>query len=301
MKKMLFIVNTHAGRRRIVPALAEVISMFNAGGYETTVYITQKAGDVPGLVESEAYKYDAIVCSGGDGTLNETVRGIMHCEKRPTLGFIPAGTNNDAVGNLGLPKKIYDAAKVIVDGYSQPIDIGQFNDKYFDYIAAFGNFIEASFATPREAKNAVGGLAYVMSVLKLLPTVKPFKVRAEYDDGQVFEDEVLIGMASNGKYMASISLGEQLDASLNDGLMELIFIKKVKDVMSLQSLLESYAVGEAAENEGIFWRRVKKVKIETEEAMSWTLDGEYGGTYKTVNVVNHMHAVNIFVPQKNNK
>ncbi len=298
---MLFIVNTHAGRRMIVPALAEVISMFNAGGYETTVYITQKAGDVPVLVESDAYKYDAIVCAGGDGTLNEAVRGLMHCEKRPPLGFIPAGTNNDAVANLGLPRKITDAAKVIVDGFYKPIDIGQFNDMYFDYIAAFGNLIEASFATPREAKNAVGGLAYVMSVLKLLPSVKPFRVRAEYDDGQVFDDDILIGMTSNGKYMASISLGEQLDASIDDGLMELIFIKKVKDVISLQNLLESYAVGEAAESDGIFWRRVRKVRIQTDEAMSWTLDGEYGGTYKTVNIINHMHAVNIFVPQNKNK
>lgn len=296
MPKMFFAVNANAGRRAIVPALAEVISIFNAAGYEVTVYMTQKAGELPSVIEKRAGQYDTVVCSGGDGTLNEVVTGLMRCEKKPILGLIPAGTCNDMIANLGLPKKIIDAAHVIAKGYSQPMDIGRMNDRYFDYIAAFGDLIEASFATPREAKNAVGALAYIMNFIKVVPTAKTFHVRAEYDGG-VFDDEILIGMASNGGVMAGIPLGRQLDASVNDGLTELILIKKPKDLLVFQGLLEDFVAGDVAENNVIFWRRVKKVTIECQPPMAWTLDGEYGGTHKKVTIENLRHAINIFVPE----
>ena len=299
MPKMFFAVNVRAGKKAIVPVLADVLSIFNSAGYEVTVYITQKAKELPSVIEKEAPFYDAVVCSGGDGTLNECVTGLLRCEKRPALGFLPAGTTNDVVTNLGLPKKITDAAKVIAAGYTQPMDVGKMNDRYFDYIAAFGNFIEASFATPREAKNAVGGFAYLFNFIRLLPTAKPIRVHAEFDGG-VFDDNIIVGMASNGKVMAGIPLGKQIDASVNDGLTELIFIKTLKDMVSFQELLEDFAAGEVGENEAFFWRRVKNVKIQSELALPWTLDGEYGGTHKKVEITNIPSAIKIFVPEPRN-
>ena len=297
MPKMFFAINVRAGKKAIVPALADILSIFNSAGFEVTVYITQKAKELPNVIEREASKYDAVVCSGGDGTLNEAVTGLLRLKKRPPIGFIPAGTSNDTVVNLGLPKKLTDAAKVIANGYSQPVDVGKMNDRYFNYIAAFGNFIEASFATPREAKNAVGNLAYLMNFIRLLPTAKPIKVRAEFDGGS-FEGNIIVGMASNGKVMAGIPLGKQIDASVNDGLTELIFIKTLEDMISFQELLEDFAAGEVGENEAFFWKRVKHVKIESELALPWTLDGEYGGTHKKVEITNLPSAVRIFVPEK---
>ena len=89
-----------------------------------------------------SYLRDTIIAAGGDGTLNETTSGLMRLpeEKRPPVGYIPRGTVNDVSHNLGLSKQPRQAAKDIVAGRPFPLDVGSFNDRWFNYVAAFGIF-----------------------------------------------------------------------------------------------------------------------------------------------------------------
>lgn len=296
MKKMLLAVNTKAGTGRIAPMLADVVSEFQDAGYRVTVYVTRK-DELPQVVSHEAENYDAVVCIGGDGTLNETINGIMQVENRPTLGYIPAGTMNDISSTLGIPKKVMDCARVITEGNIRPMDVNRFNDRYFDYIAAFGSFVDVSFATSREAKNSLGLMAYFWEVAKRVPKLRSYHVRVEYD-GNVFEDEVMIGMVSNGTYSAGFAIGEQLNARIDDGMAEIIMLKKTSNLTDVTSLINSYLSGELATSGGVFWARAKKIKIITSEPLPWTLDGEYGGEHMEAECENLMHAVNIFAPDE---
>ena len=297
MKKMLLAVNAKAGTGKVVPVLSKVLDIFQDAGYRVSVYLTRK-DELPSVVTNEAQDYDAVVCIGGDGTLNETINGIMSvpASRRPTLGYIPAGTMNDITCTLGMPKKLMECAKVIAEGHSRPMDVNAFNDRYFDYIAAFGSFVDVSFATSREAKNNFGLMAYFWEVAKRVPKLRSYHVRVEYDDN-VFEDDVMVGMVSNGTYSAGFAIGEQIEAQIDDGMAEIIMLKKPETLNDATSLINSYLSGELATSGGVFWARAKKIRITTSEPLPWTLDGEFGGEHTEVVCENIMHAVDIFAPQ----
>ena len=113
MKKMLFIYNPRAGRGRIKTELADILDIFATGGYEITIAPTRKNGDAEKMAAEREADFDIVVCSGGDGTLDETVRGMMKNECRKPLGYIPAGSTNDFGGSLALPKDMLKSAHCV--------------------------------------------------------------------------------------------------------------------------------------------------------------------------------------------
>ena len=130
MKKMLLFVNPAAGREEMRGALMDVISRFTAAGYEVTCHPTQKPHDISEVIRDRGGQFDMIVACGGDGTLNETVTGLMHLNKKPKplLGYIPTGTVNDFATSLHIPKTIPEAVENIISGVPFPVDMGGFND-----------------------------------------------------------------------------------------------------------------------------------------------------------------------------
>ena len=137
-KRMLFIINPRSGRERIRRKLLEILDLFSAEGYHVQVHVTQAPKDAKNTASKEGARYDLIVCSGGDGTLNETISGIMEIDekRRPQIGYIPGGSTNDFASSLKLPKQVYEAAQTAVRGTAVPIDIGLFcEDRYFVYVA----------------------------------------------------------------------------------------------------------------------------------------------------------------------
>ena len=76
-KKMLFVFNPKAGKGKIKANLLDIVDIFNKGGYEVIIYSTQKPKDAYEKAKEYESKVDLIVCSGGDGTLDEVVTGVM--------------------------------------------------------------------------------------------------------------------------------------------------------------------------------------------------------------------------------
>ena len=161
-KKLLFIFNPCSGKGQIKNKLMEVIDIMVKAGYEVTVHSTQDREDAMQKVKSEAKNYDLVICSGGDGTLDEAVTGMMQSEKKVPLGYIPAGSTNDFANSLKIPKDIVKAAHVAVEGRKFPVDVGYFNGDSFIYIAAFGLFTDVSYQTSQELKNVLGHAAYIL-------------------------------------------------------------------------------------------------------------------------------------------
>lgn len=90
-KKLLFIVNPRAGKTKSRAPLFDAVSIFSKAGYLVRVAETRRHGDATELAERFGGDFDLVVCHGGDGTLNETVNGIMRLprEKRPPLSYLP--------------------------------------------------------------------------------------------------------------------------------------------------------------------------------------------------------------------
>ena len=193
-RKMLFFVNPKAGQLELRNRLMEVLSVFTAAGYDVTVHTTLGAGDLTSFLIREAEHYDLVVCAGGDGTLNETVSGLMQLHHRPLLGYLPAGTVNDVAATLGLSRDPVEAARTVIGGTPYAIDIGSLGqDRWFTYVAGFGAFTDVSYQTPQQDKRIFGRLAYLLNGVKSLGEIRPIHVRVETDT-ETIEDDVLLGL-----------------------------------------------------------------------------------------------------------
>ena len=146
-KKVLFIVNPRSGKGQIRNALLDIADIFIKGGLDVTLYVTQKPQDASRVVEKRAAKFDLVACSGGDGTLDEVVTGILEGKHNCPVGYIPAGSTNDFAHSLRIPSRAGEAAKIVVQDHPFACDIGSFNGDYFVYVAAFGAFTEVSYKT----------------------------------------------------------------------------------------------------------------------------------------------------------
>lgn len=297
MKKLLFVYNPHSGKGMIGQHLSQIIDIFTKGGYEVTVRPTQEKLDGYNYFLERGDGFDVFVCSGGDGTLNETIKALMSMEHKKPLGYIPAGTMNDFASTLCIPKDMPEAAKLIVDAVMPiPVDVGSFNDEYFTYVAAFGLFTSISYDTDQQLKNNFGVLAYFAEALKAqqiseqLNSSYHFKVK--YDDVE-FEDDFIFGMIANSVSVGGFKGITGKDVWLDDGIFEGLFVRKPSNLKELQLTVNSLLRRDFT-SPHFYYFKSDKFYISSEEPVPWTLDGEFGGECTDVTVKNNHCAVSIF-------
>lgn len=272
MKQLLLIVNPGAGTKKAGKHLAEIISIFNQADFETRVYITKDHGDAIYAVKEFGPKMDLIVCCGGDGTLNETVTGIVEAELDIKLGYIPAGSTNDFASSLKLSGDILTAAKQIINGEAYRYDVGKFADRYFTYVASFGAFTKASYATPSNIKNTLGHMAYILGGIQELSNIRAEHIRMELD-GEVLEDDYLFGAICNSTSLGGILTLDPSLVDMSDGKLELLLIRAPKDIQELHDCI--IALTTQKYNCGmITFRSAASIKVETKQELTWSLDGE---------------------------
>lgn len=293
-KKMLFIFNPRSGKGSIKMNLMDILDIFVKGGYEVTVHPTQAYMDGLRVAKKRAGDYDVVVAAGGDGTLDEVVTGILEGGHDVTVGYIPAGSTNDFANTLHISKNMCQAASDVVNGAPHAFDVGQFNKDYFVYIAAFGLFTDVSYETNQDLKNVLGHAAYILEGTQRLFNIKSYKLHVKHDEGE-FEDEYIFGMVGNTTSVAGFKRFTGPDVMLDDGVFEIMLIKRPKNIMELNEIIASI-VG-ATETKMIQTFKTSEISIHCDEEISWTLDGEFGGKHRDVEVKNLKNVVRIMLHQ----
>ncbi len=293
-QKMLFIYNPRAGKAQIRSNLLDIIDIFVKAGYEVTAYPTQAAGDAVKAVRTRCDGYDIVVCSGGDGTLDEVVSGMMQCDEKLPIGYIPAGSTNDFANSLGIPKSMIKAADVVVKGINFPCDIGAFNYDSFIYVAAFGIFTDVSYETKQDVKNVLGHAAYLVEGVKRLPSVRSYPLKITNGD-QVIEGEFLYGMVTNSYSVGGFRGITGQDILLDDGLFEVTLIRKPSNPLDLNTIILAL-VDKRVKSEYIHTFKTSRLIVESETPLSWTLDGEFGGEHCRAVIENRRKVLDIRVP-----
>ena len=296
MKKLLFVINGHSGKGQIKTKVLDIIDGMIKAGYRVTVHTTQEREDATNVVREKTKHYDLVVCSGGDGTLDEAVTGMMQSEVRVPLGYLPAGSTNDFANSLGIPKDMMEAAEVALNGKPFSCDVGEFNGDYFIYVAAFGIFTDVSYETSQELKNALGHMAYILEGAKRLNTIKSYHMKVIHD-GIETEGDYLLGMITNSTSVGGFKNMTGDNVKLDDGLYEVTLIHKPKNLIELNEILAS-VTNIIDDTDLIDTFRTDRVEFYSEEPVSWTLDGEFGGEHTEVSIKNHYRAVDIVVPEK---
>lgn len=292
-KKLLFIYNPKAGKAQIKSKLADILDIFAEAEYEITVVPTRKRDDARLATAGRSKKYDLVVCSGGDGTLDEVVTGMMQSGFRTPIGYIPAGSTNDFGGSLGLPKNMVQAAQTIVSGRNFPCDVGSFNMDTFVYIAAFGLFTDVSYETEQEVKNVLGHMAYLLEGMKRLSAIRSFPMKVSYDD-QVIEDDFIFGMITNSTSVGGFKNITGKNVKLDDGVFEVTLIRRPKNPIELNNIMISL-VNRDIDMGAMYCFRTDRVVLESKEPVAWTLDGENGGNHERVEIRNLHQAIEIMV------
>lgn len=292
MKKLLFIFNPHAGKGAIRGHLPGVLDAFTRAGYLVTAYPTQGKADATRVAAELGEQFDRVVCCGGDGTLSETIFGLLSLEAPPSLGYLPAGTTNDFSRNLHLPKTLEDAARVAVTGPVRRCDVGRFNEKTFIYVAAFGAFTDVSYDTPQEFKNAFGHLAYLLEGVTRLTSIKSYNVSITYEGGTV-EGDFIYGMVSNTVSVGGFRGLPTGEVSLDDGLFEVLLVRRPKTLTELHSIATALLQQKTMENGAVISFPASKLQITSPEPLPWTLDGEFGGDPLTAEIENQYQAIEL--------
>lgn len=292
-ERLLFIFNPRSGQGKVKENLADIIDTMVKADYEVTVYTTQCQGDAVKKAREEAKNYDRIVCSGGDGTLDEVVTGVMSSGSCLPVGYIPAGSTNDFGSSLGIDKDMIRAAQIAAGSRFFPCDIGRFNDDYFVYVAAFGLFTEVSYQTSQDMKNVLGHMAYILEGMKQLWDIPSCRMQVEYD-GNVLYDEFIYGMVTNSLSVGGFKGIIPGEVSLDDGVFEVTLIRMPKNPIELNSII-TFLTGIDRDSEMVYSFQTAYLKLTASEEVAWTLDGEFGGNHQQVTIENRKQALEILV------
>lgn len=292
--KLLFVYNPHSGVGRIKSQLSDILDIMVRAGYEVGVHPTQAVGDATAVTAARAAEYDLVVCCGGDGTLDETVTGLMQSGCKVPLGYIPAGSTNDFAVSLKLPKNMKKAAEVAVNGIDFPCDVGCFGEKNFIYIAAFGLFTEVSYQTKQELKNVLGHVAYILEGAKRIGNHPSYRMRVEYNGGTI-EDEFIYGMVTNSLSVGGFKGMTGEDVALNDGLFEVMLIRTPRNAVELNEII-AVLTKLRPESDLIYTFKTDDLQISPYQSIPWTLDGEYGGEQTQIRLKTMHRALTIRVP-----
>src|SRR5574344_195774 len=275
-KKLLFIVNPRAGKTKSRAPLFDAVSIYSEAGYLVCVKQTERRGDATRFAAELGAGFELVVCHGGDGTLNETVNGLMRLpkERRPLVSYLPGGSTNDFAASLNISSDLAVAAQRAMRMEKRDLDVGVFGSRNFVYVASFGAFTRTTYTVPQDIKNMFGHFAYMLEGVKDLETRRPYRMTITAD-GEPIRGEYLFGAVSNSTSIAGLMKISPEKVSFNDGQFELLLVPVPKSPQAVQALIRALVYQDYESSAGLIFRHMKHDVAETEENIPWTLDGEY--------------------------
>ena len=219
-KKAVFVINLISGTsdKAAIPGLID--QYLDKTKFEYEIAITQYAGHASEIAtKAKDDGVDVVVAVGGDGTVNEVARAIVH--SNTALGIIPCGSGNGLARHLLLPLNVRKAIDVINRGEVRQLDYGIINDYPFFCTCGMGfdAFVSMKFA---EAGKR-GPITYVENVLREGLKYKPETYTIEDDNGTLQYKAFLISCANASQYGNNAYIAPQ--ASMSDGLMDVIIME----------------------------------------------------------------------------
>ena len=294
MQSVLLIVNPVSGRQKARMMLFSIVNFLSHSGCKTTVYTTTSQGNATELVRKHAPDHDRIICCGGDGTLNEIFSGLATLDVSIPVGYIPTGTTNDLANALGLSSNVKRAIYLALHGKICDLDLGTFNDdKYFSYVASFGAFSKVAYETPQWLKNRLGRASYFFYGISEIADIRSHRVRI-IADGVEIDGEFIYGSVSNSTVIGGLVKLPEGSIRLDDGKFEVMLIRTPKDPMDLHQIIQSLVNQDYSEDFVLFFT-ASSVEFLFEVEVPWTVDGEYAGESRKVNIGNMQKKAKILV------
>lgn len=300
--KILLVINPKAGIHSIAKHIEKIENILKENeNINVITEYTKKDYNAEDIIKNyNLSNIDLIVLCGGDGTLNEGINGLMLNEKSVPVSFIPRGTINDFARTIKMPVNKFKLSKSIKteNGLEiKKLDIGKINDRYFCYVAGFGNFIDVGYVTSQRLKNIIGRLAYYITVFKELLKIRSYKVKVKTKELE-FVDDILFGIVSNSVSIAGLRWYKRSNVDLQDGTLDMLLIKKPKNLFGYINIIKGFLKKDYTVENNYYYKKVDNVEIISEETLNWTIDGEFCGNLKNVKITNLSKRVSFAIPKE---
>ena len=299
-RKVLLLLNAAAGTGTARGMVFDLVKYLTLGGLEVTAYpiLPENGLTSAAIIRAKHRDYDVIACCGGDGTLNHVVSSIASLGLDIPIGYIPSGSTNDFARSLGIPADPEANCRGICGNNIFAYDIGRFNDRYFNYVAAFGAFTRVSYSTGQSIKNVLGYGAYLLNGILSLPESMSMHSHLILEhDGGTEEGEYVFGSISNTTSVGGMKSALIRKASLNDGLFEVILISAPDSIRELGEIVTTLTSG-SVDNKYVRVFRTRSLLIKSPDKAAWTLDGEYGGTPEEIHMEVCPARMKILLPEE---
>ena len=294
-KQVLLIVNPKAGKGDVQKKIPEIKEDLIKTGYNVDIINTQRRVPIKNIIKDYDKKIDIIICCGGDGTINDLVNSVMEMEEKPEISFIPLGTVNDFARTIGLSRTKFFKKGILKKYTKKDCDIGKFNKKYFNYVAAFGAFTPVSYVTNQKLKKCFGKFAYFIVATKYFFKIKTYKIKIDID-GEKIEKECIYGSVSNSKSIGGFQWFRKRDMAIDDGKFEVLLINKPKYKIQYLSIVFDILL-KRYQSKNFFYKQGSEIQLKSEKGLLWTIDGEFAGRAKEIKIKNYKEAVTFIVPK----
>lgn len=273
-------LNKHPGIR-----LTDVLEKIRRFGFSVEAFPIQQGEawkDDPGFLLQDAA---ALVVAGGDGSLNMAVNALLASSNEgalqpmPPIGIIPWGTANDFAGYLGGGQAytLEQLLQSIAGRKLLPVDVGQVNGSYFMNVAGGGLLVDIAHKTSVTLKKKMGMLAYYLEGARKFPLYRPFPL---YLKTGSFEEEmeVYLFLVLNSKTAGGF---RQIapHASINDGKLDIVIIKKTSPIPGLLNIFAKALEGKHLHDPYILYLQADQLELHGPAALETDIDGEKGPSF----------------------
>ncbi|MBN1648642.1 MAG: diacylglycerol kinase family lipid kinase [Spirochaetales bacterium] len=266
-KKCVVILNPIAGKGYGEKRLPQIRNFLEKNNFEYEIILTRHPGHGIALARDYGHdRHNIVFASGGDGTCNEVINGLMEVRKGHPLcfGVLPTGRGNDFSYGIGVAADLGKALQDISENSTRTIDIGLVKGGYFPNGRYFGNGIGVGFDTivgleAAKMKHVHGAAAYALGAIKTFflypePPCALLEFNGEKQEMAPIQISIMNGRRMGGAFFMAPQ------AETNDGLFDICISKQVSRRQLVRTIL-SYTKGTQASLPNIITDRTKKMKI----------------------------------------
>ena len=292
-KNKLLLITTPFSKLTTVPGTYSQVLDELTKRFAVDVHTTAYPGDSFETARKLSGDYDVICACGGDGTLNEVVRGVYLSGANTPIGVIPCGTGNIFAASSGISRVPSEAARALVKGFDNPqkFDLGRMGENYFVFVASFGYFTQAVNVTPRESKHALGSLAYVLEGIKDIRTLKAYDLSFNAD-GVTHSGSYIFGSVTNSTQVCGLMQLDPKVVSFGDGMFEVILIKMPQNLSDLAQCVKQLSTMQY-DRRNIDFFKASSITVTRADSTPWSLDGDPANFEGIARIENIPRAISI--------
>lgn len=274
LKNIQVIINPAAGQPDTI--LNKLNAVFHEAGIHWDVSITHESGDATRLAREAIEGGVDVVCAyGGDGTVMEVAHAVRG--GKVPMAILPGGTANLMAVELGIPKDLTQAARIVASADSSiiKVDMGQVGERYFMLRLGMGVEGEKVRLADRELKDRYGILAYTIAGIKAIKNAQKVNYLVTID-GEQNEVEGLMCLVDNAGNLGIASVSAAKNISVNDGLLDVII---VRDASFSSAISAAHGITDKGPDPGSYYHwQGREIRIHTDPPTIIQGDGEVWGT-----------------------